>query len=65
MHGLFTTPYDATDVPESGADQRSDGGHEDHSHAICFRTVFGEMRQLFIYTIFKEGVPLAVIASLP
>ena len=28
--------YDATDVPKSRADQRTDGGHEDHSRAIDF-----------------------------
>ena len=36
VHGLLTTPYDAIDVPESGADQRTDGGQEDHTHAIDF-----------------------------
>ena len=34
VHCLLTTPYDATNMPESGAAQHMDGGHEDHSHAI-------------------------------
>ena len=38
MHGLLyvTTPYDATDVPQSGADTRADGRHEERSHTIDF-----------------------------
>ena len=40
MHGLLTTLYDATDVTELGADQRTDGGHDDHSHAIDFAQFF-------------------------
>ena len=32
------------DVSESGADQRTDGGHEDHYRAIDF-AVFEEMRR--------------------
>ena len=39
VHGLLTTPNDATDVPESGAGQRTDGEHEDHDHAIDFTQV--------------------------
>ena len=36
MHGLLSTQYEANDVPETGADQRTDGGHEDYSYAIFF-----------------------------
>ena len=36
MHGLLTMPYDATDIPESGADQRTGGGRKDHSLAMDF-----------------------------
>ena len=32
MHGELITPYDATDVPEPGADQRTNGRHDEHSH---------------------------------
>ena len=39
VHGLLTTPYDATDMPGSGANQSTDGGHEDHSRNR-FRTIF-------------------------
>ena len=52
VHGLLTMPYDATDVPESWADQRTDGVQEDHSHAIDF-AVFEEMHRLWVPTVLR------------
>ena len=44
------------DVLESEADQRTDGGHEDHSHAFDFVHDFGEMRRLLVPTVFKGSI---------
>ena len=58
MHGLLTMPYDATDVPESGADQRTDGGQEDHSHAIDFAVFCRNASIMGAYRI--KGISVAI-----
>ena len=51
MYGLLTMSYDATYLPESGVDQRTDGGHEDHSHTIDFAEFW---RNAPIMSVFKS-----------
>ena len=47
-------------VPESGANQRTDGGLEDHPHAIDFAVFWKKKNALIMSTYGIKGISVAV-----
>lgn len=51
VYGLLTTIYDATDMPELGMDQSTDGRYQDHSYAIDFAQFLENVSIMSDYSI--------------